>query len=186
MPVTQIKVCNLALIRVGADRISSITEDKKSAILLNAIYDQCRDEVQRARRWNFNTKRAVLAPTSTTPAFGYTYEYDLPADWLRTLEPDDLDIDYVQEDSKIRTDESSLNLSYLYRNEDENSWDSQFASALAWKLAAEIAYALTQSLALAQACQAAYEKYLEEASSTDSTEGSQIEVEISDWTDARK
>lgn len=186
MPVTQIKVCNLALIRVGADRISSITEDKKSAILLNAIYEQCRDEVLRARHWNFATKRAVLAPTSTSPDFGYDYEYDLPSDWLRTLEPDSLDTDFVQEDSKLLTDEDSLNFLYIYRNTDESSWDSQFASSLGWKLAAEVAFALTGSLALAQGCMQAYEASLKQASSTDSTEGNPPDVEIIDWTDARR
>lgn len=186
MAVTQTKICNLALIRVGAERISSISQDTKSAILLNAIYEQCRDDVLRAHPWNFAIKRDELAPTGSEPAYEYDYEYDLPNDCLRVLTPDSNDIDYVIEDSKILTDESTLNISYIYRNENESSWDSNFASALAWKLASEVAYALTQSLKLKESCEKSYEKALREARTMDGAEGVLKGLEAVDWTNARR
>lgn len=186
MAVTQVKICNLALIRVGADRISSITESTKGAILLNAIYEQCRDEVQRDGRWNFNTKRDTLTPTSTEPAWGYDYEYDLPNDWLKFHEVSSGDIDFVIEDAKIRTDEEELDVLYAYRNEDESSWDSMFASALGWKLAMEIAYAMTQSVTLKQECEKSYKASLKDAKAVDGQEGVLKDPEIVAWTDARR
>lgn len=186
MAVTQIKICNLALIRVGADRISSISQDTKSAILLNAIYEQCRDTTLRDGKWNFAQKRTVLSPTSDEPDWGYDYEYDLPADYLGRLETETSDIQFVLEDSKIRTDEETLNVLYTYRNEDESSWDQSFASALAWCLAYEVAYALTQSLALKQDCQKSYTAALVGARFNDGAEGTPPEVEILEFTDSRR
>lgn len=186
MAVTQIKICNLALIRVGADRISSISQDTKSAIILNAIYEQCRDAVLRDHKWNFALKRVTLDPTGDEPAWGYDYEYDLPADYLREVEEEESSTEYVIEDSKIRSDEPELNLIYIYRNDNESSWDSMFADAFAWKLAMESSYALTQSLALKAECEKSYLKALQSARTMDGAEGTIKGLEATTWTNARR
>lgn len=196
MPVTQVSICNRALIRCGASRISMITEDVQGAILCNALYDELRDEVLRAHPWNFAIKRVQLAPTATTPEWGYDYEYETPNDCLRVL-PDVRDsneqdgIDHVVEadsdgnDKVIRTNESVLNLRYIFRHENESAWDSNFASAFAWKLAYEISYALTQSVTLQAACEKAYIKILAEARSMDGMEGNAPQLIADDWTRSR-
>lgn len=186
MAVTQIQICNSALTKIGADRISSITQDTKSAVILNSIYDQIRDAVLRAHPWNFAIKRAALAPTSTTPAFEYTYAYDLPSDCLRILDLDSLDIDFVVENGQILSDESTLNVRYIYRNEDESLWDSCFAEAMSWRLARELAFALRQSAPLIDACDKGYEKALREARTMDGAEGIIRDAEIVTWTDSRR
>ncbi len=187
MSVSQIKVCNLALVRVGADTVSSITQSTKSAIILNAIYEQCRDEVLRMHPWHFAVKRAALAPTSDAPVFEYDYAYDLPADCLRPLDLDSLDIDFVVENKQILTNENTiLNTRYIFRNDDENSWDPVFGSALAWKLSSEVSYALTQSLALTDSCQKQFARVLQEARTMNGFEGVPKDLEASEWTSARR
>lgn len=186
MAVSQISICNSALGKVGAERISSIGQSVKSAELLNAIWDQVRDSVLRAHPWNFAIKRVTLAPNSTTPDFGYDFQYDKPNDCLRILDPDPDDVDFQIEGDQILTDEATLDLRYIWRNEDESEWDSCFAEAFAWRLAREIAYSLTQSAALVTACDASYKEALQEARTMDGMEGTIQVDEVSTWTDSRK
>lgn len=195
MPVTQVSICNRSLIRCGAARIQSISENTPAAVLLNAIYNQTRDDVLRAHPWNFAVKRVVLAPTATTPEWGFDYQYDLPNDCLRLLPgvyngdgsvaEHQVESDADGTSKVIRTDESELEVRYIMRHENEAFWDSNFASAFAWKLAMEIAYSLTQSVALVQACEKAYRAALAEARSMDGVEGSAPQLEADDWTNSR-
>lgn len=186
MPVTVVSVCNSALVKVGADRISSITQDTKSAKILNAIFNTVRDDVLRAHRWNFAMTRATLAPTGTEPDFEYDYQYDLPSDCLRIVETYPDDIDFVVEGRTILSNESELSVVYIRRNEDPASWDSCFAEALAWRLAREVAYNLTQSNALVKQCDDAYKAQLAEARSIDGAEGIIKGLEADVWTRARR
>lgn len=189
MSVSKLSVCNSALVKVGADRISSITQDVKRATLLNAVYDEVRDAVLRAHPWNFAVVRASLTPTSTTPEFGYDFQYDEPNDCLRLLNvyvDDSDDIDWVSEQRKILTDESAIDVKYIFRQDDESEWDACFAEAMAWRLAKEVAYNLTQSVTLAQMCEKEYGMVLAEARSMDGSEGVPPPVEIDTWTLARK
>lgn len=190
MPITEVSIANSALIKVGADRISSLTEDVRSAVLINAIFDQMRDAVLRDHPWNFAEKRAVLAPTGTTPDFEWDYEYDLPSDCIRALYcyvdyDDEIDFKVVQ-NSKLYANESSVNLVYTFRSEDPSTWDASFAEALAWRLAGEIAYALTQSNTTADRIERKYKEYLAEARTSDGQEGSLRALNISTWANARR
>ena len=192
MPVTQVSICNLALIEVGADLISSISQDTKSARLLNAIWDQSRDQVLHDHRWKFAEKRDVLAPTGTAPEFGYAYAYDIPNDCIKIWEvdtdevlgPDD--VEWKREGNQILTDESSINVLYVYRHEDYNAWPATFAEAMALKLAAQIAYGLTQSLSLRESLEKKYKEKLALARSFSSTEGLQQSFIADEWTNARR
>lgn len=186
MTVTPVGIANSALIKVGADRISSLTEDTRRAQLVNAIYEFVRDEVMGAHPWNFSIKRATLAPTSTAPEFGYDYEFDIPNDCLRILVVNDDSYDWISESNKILTDESSCEVTYIFRNEDESTWDNRFAEAFAWRLARELAYALTQSAALVEVCDKAYQRSISEARSIDGAEGIMKKLEADDWTDSRR
>lgn len=52
-------IANVALARLGAKRISAISEDTENARLINAVYGTLRDEVLRAHPWNFAIKRVI-------------------------------------------------------------------------------------------------------------------------------
>ena len=192
MAVTQISICNNALVKVGADRISSISQDTRSAILLNAIWDQVRDEVLRAHPWNFAMKRAVLAPNSDAPDFGYDYAYDLPSDCLRVWSAKESDeesaseINHSIEDSQILCDYDAIYVRYIYRNEDPSAWDSLFASAMSCRLAQEISYALTQSLPLRDSLKQEYKLSLQDARTADGMEGTIDGLNADTWTLSRR
>src|SRR3546814_4634282 len=78
-------ICNSALAKIGAARITALGEASRNASLCAELYDKCRDDLLRAHSWNFATARAKLARADTAPAFGPAYAYALPADWIRCV-----------------------------------------------------------------------------------------------------
>lgn len=186
MAITVEQVCNLALVKVGGSRITSITENTKPALLCNAVFELIRDEVLRAHPWNFAIRREAITPNSNTPVSEYDYEYDLPGDCLRVLDMDAPSIDWVQENNRILSNEASLYCRYIFRNDDPNSWDSMFINTLAWRLARELAYALTQSSEREKQCEGGYKDALAHARSTDGAEGIMKGLEADTWTNSRR
>ena len=73
-----VDICNGALNQLGATTIVSLTEDSKNGRLCNARYTQIRDSVFRSHPWNCLQKRLELSSSTDTPAWGYSFKYDLP------------------------------------------------------------------------------------------------------------
>lgn len=154
-----VDVANRALTKLGAARITSLSDDNKQARSINSCFSTLLDAELRQNRWTFAIKRAELPALSETPTFGFNYQYALPADFLRLDMINDmypsvsLDnyistevADYAIENKMILTDlEAPLKIRYGANVSDPNLWDSLFIEALACRLAAEICEDLTQS-----------------------------------------
>ena len=54
---SEVDICNRALSKLGAARITSLTEDSVNARACNAMYESVRDAELRAHPWNFAMKR---------------------------------------------------------------------------------------------------------------------------------
>lgn len=190
MAITQVGICNSALAKVGQAPISSLTQETRAAQILNSIWDLVQDELLASHPWNFALKRAALTPTSDTPAYEFDYEYDIPNDCLRVLESETdftaSGVDWMVEGRKILTNEETLNIRYIYRNEDFNSWSGPFAEVMAWRLAQDIAFALTQSTEREKSCAEQYQRALSLARSTDAAEGIMRGLIADEWTSARR
>ena len=124
--------------------------------LLARHYELCRKKLLRQHPWNFATKRAVLAADSNTPAFGYSYQFSLPADFIRLLSvcgTDELIVPsnmYQMEGNKILifdtySDAGALNIKYIYDMKTVSGFDPLFISLLSYELALAIAYKVTDS-----------------------------------------
>lgn len=57
-------IVNLALVRLGANRITSLTDGSRNANEANAIYALVRDEILREHDWGFATRMQYLNATS--------------------------------------------------------------------------------------------------------------------------
>ena len=183
---TAITICNSALMKLGADKISSLTQTTRAAVTCNTLYAYLRDELLGESPWRFATKRTTLYPNGTIPPFEYTQSYDIPDDCLRLLIPDDDSIKWVVEGNQILCNESTLNMKYLFRNTDESSWDARFCEAFAWRLTMELALSLTQSLPMKQEAEKSYKDCLAQARAMNAVIGTIPPLEADIWSNARK
>lgn len=156
-------ICNLALGRIGDERIISMDDASQSARYCKLFYSQTRDEVLRSHPWNFAIRRDTLTALASTPPFGWDYQYQIPSDLLRLLqfngwdawEPLDL---YEIESGKLLTDESTAQIRYIFQITDTTLFDPLFTEALSLKLASKLSRPLTGTQALGEAILGEYQK----------------------------
>ena len=108
--------------------------------------------------WTFATSRAVLAPLSSGPAFGFTYRYQPPADMIRLRGLYDAGTStnlvnysgsstaHKMEEGKILCNINPLYIYYIKRVTDTTLFPPMFIKALTLALAANVAVPLTNSL----------------------------------------
>jgi hypothetical protein len=181
-----VSICNLALTNLGADRITALSDNSENARRLTAIYDACLEDVLRSHPWNFAIIRQQLALLSSTPVFGYEYEFQLPGDCLRVVEVSDgtnLITDFKIEGRKLLASNNSVSIKYIGNITDPNQYTSQFIFVFASRLAAEIAYAVTNNKATAELITNSYLTRLQLAKETDAQESDSVNViDQDDWT----
>lgn len=185
---SKVDIANYALGQVGAQTITSFADDSAEARAVNLLYDSVRDATLRSHPWNFAIARARLARLTETPAFTWSYYYQLPADFLRLLEVNPSTRDpYRLEGNRIATNASTCEIVYVRRIEDETQFDPLFVQAFATRLAIELA----QTLGNAQGAQLVaqlWEQYrlkIAEARSTDAMENPPEVLEFDYLTDSR-
>lgn len=186
-PVTStLTICNSALLKIGNDVITSIDGNQRAAIVCKTLFQYLADEVMGESPWVFATKQSVLAPTGVAPPYTWQYAYDIPSDCLRPLVPDDDHIHWVVNGTQILCNETSLNLDYLFRNQDASSWDARFCETLAWRLAMELALALARSIPLKQEAEKSYNAALAQARAMNAVIGTRRPLEADVWSQARR
>jgi len=156
---SQVDIANRALTKLGASRIISFGDDNKQSRAILSMFDIVRDAELRSHIWSFSVKRDSLPALTSTPAWGFSYEYQLSSDSLRLLMVNDIYngpsmedyrnqpvADYSLEGNKILTNFAApLKVRYISRVTDTTQWDSMFVEAFACRLAMELAEDLTQS-----------------------------------------
>lgn len=146
-------ICNLSLDLLSANTIlDAEIPSTSSEELCNRWYDKSRKKVLREHPWNFATKRASLAASSTAPAFEYDYAYPVPADFVRLLcvlddsnnvvSPEE----YEFEDNSILSNMTApLRIKYIYDFQDVPNMDAMFVDALVYEIALGIVYKVGNS-----------------------------------------
>lgn len=190
MAASEVSICNLALQKLGAKRITALTEDSNNARQVNACYATLRDKELRQHPWKFAIKRAVLTPSATAPAFDYTYAFPLPSDCLRLLLPNRANLDWKRETQDgqqvILTNEGdSLNIRYIARITDPNQFDVSFVEALASKIAENCCEQITQSNEKKDRAENDHRVAIAEARKTDAFEDTSQDPPPSSWETGR-
>lgn len=183
---SDVGICNSALYKVGAYQISSLSDNTRASNTCAALYPILRDEVMRASPWRFALAQVVLStPSASVPAFGYNTAYDIPSNILRVYEVNSNQ--WTEVGNQILCDiPTGINVLAIVQNTDPTSWDAQFAEALAWRLASEIALSLVQSVPLKQEMTKGYEKTLAAARSSNAVIGTPQRLIADFWSGARK
>lgn len=85
-PTSSVDICSLALDILKQGAIQSINPPVTVPEKICARwYDMTRQECLAAHPWKFAIKRDMWTPDAAAPVFGYTYAYNVPADYIRLI-----------------------------------------------------------------------------------------------------
>jgi len=190
MAASEVSICNLALQKLGAARIVSLSENSRNAKSVNACYEPQRDTELRKYLWNFARKRTSLAAHSTAPAFMYEAAYPLPSDYLRLIKPARLGLDWHVEQHEgalaiLSNDGAPLDVRYIARVTNPALFDPSFIEMLACKIAWHTCEDLTQSNTKKAALMEEYRAARAEARQTNAFEVPKNPEPIDEWLVAR-
>lgn len=200
---SNVDIVNLALTKLGANRITTMTDDLEQARVMNAIFDMVRDGELTDHNWSFAAKRAMLPALTETPLFGYDFLYELPSDCLSVVRVADWSRPWLNQgwhgwrqsdvglyrlqSRRIETDIASpLPLLYNARIEDPNQFDPLFVQALAYRLAMETCDKITQSNTKMQLVAQGYSQAITRAIKNDSIQEPPSPMAESSWILSRR
>ena len=187
-PVTasDVIVCNNALMMLGNNAITALTDETKAARICAQFYTQVKNAVIRAYTWNCAIARSEALVAGDTPEFGFGYSYELPDDCLRVLTiEDDETIPFRVEGGLLLTDDATCKITYIKQVDIEDA-DELLIQAISARLAATIAFALTNSTSGSEAMWKLYKDILDEAQTIDAFEGTAPQMASDDWVNSRR
>lgn len=178
---SEVDIANRALSKLGAARITSLTDNNKGARAMLARFDLLRDAELEAHPWRFAVVRTTLPALVSTPAYGYSYEYQRPTDDLRPLMvggnavnintigvqyrgsgPVDAEFEIIGQ--TIQTNiPAPLKYEYISRVEVSGNFPALFVEALASRLAMDACEELTQSATKYDRAEKHYTRAIREA-----------------------
>lgn len=193
MALSQTEIVNLALTRLGQDRVISIDDDNESARVIRALWDFTRDAVLASYPWKFAIKRTSLPALSAAPAYGWERQFTVPEECLRLVQVGD---DYVfytglletfqLEGGVILTNEAApLRLRYVQRVATVGLWPVLFGRVVALQLAIDACEKLTSSAAKQGVLNEAYAVAVAQARKQSAIERPPQRADNSDWLNAR-
>lgn len=184
-----IEICNVALVRIGADMITSFDDANKAGRLCRLLYRPTLEGMLRAHVWNFSIRRAELAANTNTPVFGYTYEHPLPDDFMRLVLVDE---DYghrleTNADGQrvMLSDSETEDIEYVSYVSDPNLMDAAFRQALSLTLAVALCPAITENAAMTKILADEAREATALARTLDAQEGTPRDIEADYWVNAR-
>lgn len=181
-------IANRGLQILGAQPILDITDNTPKGRACKNCYDALRQSELRKHRWRFAIKRAVLADLAETDPHGeFDYLFQLPADCLKILKPEnDPYCDWQLEGRKIYTNQGAiLNLRYIADIEDPNTFDATFAEMLSAKMAEAMCEEITQSNSKKEFATMLYKEARSEARKSNAFETIPQEFQTDGWDLAR-
>jgi hypothetical protein len=191
MADSDVAICNLALQKLGASRIASLSEDSTNAIELNACYVHLLKTELRRHKWNFAIKRDSLAASSVEPDFDYDYAYPLPNDCLRLLPPAVRNLDWKIESHEgsnvvLTNDGAPLEIVYIAYVTDPTKYDDCFTEMLACRIADHLSEKLTGSTSKGEKAMREYALARAEARRMNAFENISEDAPADDWVAARR
>lgn len=198
--MAEVDICNAALAKLGATRITSLADGSLNADLCAEAYERCRDDLLRTHTWNFATARVKLdTPDATAPVFGFENRFPLPADWLRTISVFGDEAGCWQPRYKVEAslaadtnkvgfvlaDPDEIWLRYIKRVSNTDAMTPDFRELLATLIARELAMPIAQSNTLEEKLEERYRNRLRRVRSVDGIEDYVDQWPESSWVSAR-
>jgi len=178
MALTEVDICNRALVILGAEEITALTDDNDRARACNRVYEAARDAVMEMHNWTSLIQRAkigfytgLIGETGQTGSFmepgfaglpqgvgfensydPYDYVYSLPETpaVVRVIEKsDEENYPYLVEKDLLFTDDpGDVYIRYLAKITDPTLWDFPLVDTLVHRMAYMLAVPVAGSKAL--------------------------------------
>lgn len=176
-----VDIANRALSKLGASRITSLTDNNKGARAMLARLEFLRDAELEAHPWRFSIVRTKLPALVDAPVYGFSYQYQRPSDDLRPVMVGDYPINaqtigvqysgsgYVEPNFEIIGQTIQTNISaplkyeYISRIDVPGLYPPLFVEALACRMAMDACEELTQSSSKYDRAAAQYKDAIREA-----------------------
>ena len=111
MAETDVSLCNVALLSVGADEINSFDDNLREAKLCKSIYPIIRETLFQEYPWKFATGLIDLGgPLVAPPLYGYTNAFQIPASVMRIWSLEDNTDDYKIRGKQLHTDKTTARI----------------------------------------------------------------------------
>lgn len=173
MAVDSVSISNRALTLLGAARISDLSEDSENARKVSAIYDDTLNAMLSEHNWNFarEERQLSLLDADSYPVLDtYASAFQLPSNCLRVIRMQD-DVSFAIFSDRLYTNSDEAKIEYIKEETDASKYSPGFVKALASRIAADLAFSITQNATLAKGMEARAERDLKEAKWSDSQEG---------------
>lgn len=171
---TRTQITNIALALIGTERVDNYTDDDASAALARDLWDVVVLEALETHEWRFASDIASLE-RGTAPSAGYTYRYNLPADFVRinsayaNADMTDRIEDYELRKGYMHASAENVYIEYVQSGTSIGAWPGYFAQYVAALLAFHIA-STQKSTSEAERLEKGAMKRLGQARALDSTQ----------------
>ncbi|MDA3835562.1 MAG: hypothetical protein PF495_19495 [Spirochaetales bacterium] len=142
MSVSEVQICNMALLKFGDITIDSIVvPTNREGRSCKVLYPILRDLLLYHHPWNFAMTRAdISAVLADDPPFEFKYAYTIPVGCLRVVELYGSTADWVIESGQLLTNqESDIYIKYVRQVKPTGNFNPAFVNCLATRLGAELA-----------------------------------------------
>lgn len=155
MAFSKEQIASNALVLLGDEPISSFTQSGAGAQTAAALYESSYLSMLSSHRWNFATKKAVLARLSEAPTNEYAFKYQLPTDivMLITTMPSS---DYRVLGDKLYSNFPTAQIDYIWKVT-EDQFPAYFVASFEFYLAAKFAIPVTEDINKAEVMKRFYE-----------------------------
>lgn len=188
MALTDIGLCARALIKIGANPITSFDDGTVESDIAGALYGPVRDTVLSSYPWSFAVKQAPLNQLQQAPVADYAYAYQLPNDVLRVISIGEASrgrgAHYRIAADSIHTDITNASMTYIFRPEEE-TFPPFFDDVLITRLAAEFCLPVTEQITRANSLFSHAENTFKAAKQIDGQQESPNRIESFSLIDAR-
>lgn len=184
MSASNVSICNTALTALSSSRIVALTEDSENARKCNAIFETVRDDLLEQHNWNFAKRQKALGLLTTSPILDWDFSFQLPTDCIRVMRLQ-YDADFQVYGDKLYTNESEATIEYFAQITNPAEFSKGFVSALAARIARDLAYGISQSSTVQAAMEVNYKAALANAKASDAQAGTPQPVRRSRLKDAR-
>lgn len=142
--MSQVSIANRALAYIGANKITSLNDGTEEAKAVSNVYSDSLRSILAEAPWVFALKRSLLNKVQITPPWGTGHYFAVPADMVRIFGTM-TNSEWKQEGKYILSDTDQFGIIYTYKETDDALYSPSFVDAFAVRLAADVAYDLTNS-----------------------------------------